>query len=294
LANRAVGRLLILPAPTVGELAFTGALALDAATGKTVWAFKTPTPIRPMPVIAGGTVYLGADNGILYAIDLASGIQRWTAETGAPISAAPAVLGGVVYVPSAGSVLGAYDAASGAALWTVPVAVTELGGISTVSTDSGDILVLVGDDTGVLHGFDSGGTEVWTVKVTDASLTRWAPDRSGWISTHPVRTALYGLGAQAIRRHTPAPTPIARRHRDPVTATCRRSKGGENTAAGSDANAEPGAGAHGPSTTRRRHGRPATTRARTRVRKCAGHDSLGVGYILRSSGGTPRRRRGSP
>ena len=51
-------------------------IALDAATGRSIWSYKTPEPISAVPVIAAGIVYaIGQWN--LYALDAVTGETRW-------------------------------------------------------------------------------------------------------------------------------------------------------------------------------------------------------------------------
>ena len=54
---------------------------IDAATGKTVWRFRTRGRIRATPAAAGGVVYVGSFDGVFYAVDEASGKLRWKYET---------------------------------------------------------------------------------------------------------------------------------------------------------------------------------------------------------------------
>jgi outer membrane protein assembly factor BamB/tetratricopeptide (TPR) repeat protein len=55
-------------------------------------------PVRGSPVVAGGLVYFGAQNGYVYALDRRTGELVWEWYEGVPISAAPTVTDGVVYV----------------------------------------------------------------------------------------------------------------------------------------------------------------------------------------------------
>jgi hypothetical protein len=68
--------------------------------------------------VAGGTVFVGADDAKLYAVDAATGAVRWTATTGAALTvSSPAVADGRVFVGSPDQKLYAFDAATGAQLW---------------------------------------------------------------------------------------------------------------------------------------------------------------------------------
>jgi outer membrane protein assembly factor BamB len=84
---------------------------------KLKWSFPTGDRIVSSPAFAAGVVYIGSDDGNLYAIDAASGRQRWMHRTGGPVASSPAVTGGRVYVLSYDSRLHALDAKTGELLW---------------------------------------------------------------------------------------------------------------------------------------------------------------------------------
>jgi outer membrane protein assembly factor BamB len=81
------------------------------------WTFPTGDRITSSPSYANGIVYVGSDDGQLYAIDAATGRQRWMHRTGGPVSSSPAVGGGRVYVVSDDGRLHALDAATGELQW---------------------------------------------------------------------------------------------------------------------------------------------------------------------------------
>ena len=70
-------------------------------SGTLQWEFKVPGPvtIRATPVIAeDGTIYLGCDNGSLFAFD-PSGSQKWTMHAGNAVSTTPVLAqDGTIYV----------------------------------------------------------------------------------------------------------------------------------------------------------------------------------------------------
>jgi eukaryotic-like serine/threonine-protein kinase len=55
-------------------------------------------------------VYVGSDDGNLYAFDASTGAILWTASTGGVIISSPAVSAGLVYVGSADNLLYAFTA----------------------------------------------------------------------------------------------------------------------------------------------------------------------------------------
>lgn len=102
-----------------GDLAHSGVYAGPAiATRPTLkWTFHTGGHIVSSPTVAGGLVYLGSDDGKLYAIDARSGVQRWQFKSGARIASSPAVASGAVFFESYDGNLYALDAASGTLKW---------------------------------------------------------------------------------------------------------------------------------------------------------------------------------
>lgn len=82
------------------------------------WEFVTDGSVRSSPAVIDGTVYVGSDDGSLYAIDAETGAERWAADTDGPIRSSPAVLGETVYVGSDDHAVYAFDTSSGETRWT--------------------------------------------------------------------------------------------------------------------------------------------------------------------------------
>src|SRR5262249_40182010 len=62
--------------------------------------FPTGNRIVASPVIQGGLIYFGSDDGNVYAVDSETGRQVWKTKTRGPVSATPAVVNGMLYVGS--------------------------------------------------------------------------------------------------------------------------------------------------------------------------------------------------
>ena len=100
-----------------GEASCSGA----PKTCSPLWTGATRGVINSSPAVDGKTVYVGSDDGRLYAFDAAgvascSGAPKtcqplWTASTNGPVNSSPAVANGVVYVGSNDSNVYAFDAA---------------------------------------------------------------------------------------------------------------------------------------------------------------------------------------
>ena len=75
--------------------------AIDVATGKRVWKFRTPEPERGgVTTTASGLGFAGGGDGVLRAFDLRNGKVLWTFKTGNPIASGPTLFaaGGREYV----------------------------------------------------------------------------------------------------------------------------------------------------------------------------------------------------
>jgi outer membrane protein assembly factor BamB len=81
------------------------------------WKFLTGGEVVSSPAIVGGVVYVGSNDGKLYAIDETNGSLKWKFATGARVSSSPAVVDGVVFFGSYDGNVYAVDAATGKVRW---------------------------------------------------------------------------------------------------------------------------------------------------------------------------------
>ncbi len=90
--------------------------ALDHFT-RVKWKFHTGGYVISSPAIAHGTVYVGSDDGFLYALDEGTGKLFWRFATGSRVASSPAVEDGAVYFGSYDGNFYAVNAADGELLW---------------------------------------------------------------------------------------------------------------------------------------------------------------------------------
>lgn len=83
-----------------------------------VWTFQTDDQVISSPTVADGVVYVGSADYKLYALDAATGVKLWEFATRGPIFGAPEIADGVLYFGSGDHNLYAVDAATGAGLWS--------------------------------------------------------------------------------------------------------------------------------------------------------------------------------
>ncbi len=74
--------------------------ALAADSGELLWSFATGDAIRSVPTVVDGTVYFGSNDNHLYAVDAATGEELWRHDTGDWVQYSPAVGNGMVYFPA--------------------------------------------------------------------------------------------------------------------------------------------------------------------------------------------------
>ena len=81
---------------------YENVLSTSTVSGLDVaWSFPTGGSVQCSPAVADGVVYVGSQDGNVYALDAATGAQAWSFPTGAPVTfSSPAVADGVVYVGS--------------------------------------------------------------------------------------------------------------------------------------------------------------------------------------------------
>ena len=99
-----------------------------ASVARIAWSFKAGASVNGGIEVHGGTVFFGANDGVIYAVDAESGSERWRTHVGEPEShsfvqfSRPLVAHGVLYTGSAGAELLALDLATGNVLSRNPAA----------------------------------------------------------------------------------------------------------------------------------------------------------------------------
>jgi outer membrane protein assembly factor BamB len=81
------------------------------------WAYPTGGAVVSSPAVANGVVYVGSNDGSLYALNAATGKLLWSYATGGAVTSGPAVANNRVFVYSTGGVFYALNATTGALLW---------------------------------------------------------------------------------------------------------------------------------------------------------------------------------
>ena len=82
------------------------------------WQFRLPTAVVSSPVVAGGQVFVGGENGNLYAFDLEGQRLQWIYPSGAAISSTPAVADGLVYFLNLDGTFHAVNVGDGNLAWS--------------------------------------------------------------------------------------------------------------------------------------------------------------------------------
>jgi outer membrane protein assembly factor BamB len=93
--------------------------AMAAPSGQQIYASPTNGAIsgRPLYVAETGLLYVGCDDGGLYAFDPESGAQRWVYRTRAPIASLPVYAAGTLYFTTGENRIYAVDANNGKWKW---------------------------------------------------------------------------------------------------------------------------------------------------------------------------------
>ena len=109
-----------------GNAARTGWAAGPAPVhNDTIWTFDAQGSVQSSPVISGGTLFIGADSGRLFALSPSTGQELWNRSFGefATVQSTPAVHDDALFVGcqnGSGSGLFALNATDGSVVWSIP------------------------------------------------------------------------------------------------------------------------------------------------------------------------------
>lgn len=102
-----------------GDAAHTGLYAKEGPTSlKGVkWTLKTGGAVVSSPVLSDGVIYVGSDDGSLYAAEAATGVEKWKFATKGHVRSTPAIVDGRAYFGSYDGFFYAVEAATGKLVW---------------------------------------------------------------------------------------------------------------------------------------------------------------------------------
>lgn len=159
-------------------------VAFDKVTGDEVWQAdlsdihdeRSFWDNRVSALVAGGPVaglnkvFLGTENGEIFALDAQTGELSWQAKIKGEVITAPVVDSGVVVVNSASGILKAFNASNGEELWDIEQDVPSLTlrGISTPTAASGGVIIGTGKGDVNVYILETGQSG-WSTAIGEAS-----------------------------------------------------------------------------------------------------------------------------
>lgn len=159
-----------------GDTGYMNAISSD---GKILWQGETDMigrGIHGTPVVAEGTVYIGAYDGILYAFDADSGEKEWEKKLGGSIGGSPKYDGNAIFIaveyPDPEGSTFAVDPDSGDVLWEDDKGRPTDHPHSTPAIDPEAGMMTVGSNDGKLYGWEYPSLEFqWTFETEPTNDT---------------------------------------------------------------------------------------------------------------------------
>lgn len=149
--------------------------ALEAATGAYMWSYTTQGAINSSPAVVNGIVYVGSDDHKMYALNAMTGKRKWSYTTGGAVDSSPTLINGVVYFGSADYKLYALDALTGTLKWSYT---TGSAIITTPAVANG--MVYIGSDK--VYALDAvTGALKWSYAIGKPIITSPAVSATGLI-----------------------------------------------------------------------------------------------------------------
>jgi outer membrane protein assembly factor BamB len=90
---------------------------LQGRIAQPVWTFKSGGPIWSSPALAGGTVYFGSNDGLIYALNARTGKSVWQYKTGGRVMGGPTLDGKHLYALSDDGFLYKLERKTGKLVW---------------------------------------------------------------------------------------------------------------------------------------------------------------------------------
>ncbi len=144
-----------------------GVSASKASNAVPIWQFNTGDKVRATPTIANEVVYVGSNNGVLYALNAQSGAEIWQYNSGSQIESSAAVANGVVYIgilwDGSHGYVDALNATTGTRIWRfatnsgIESSPTVVNGVVYIGSYSGYVYALNANNGALIWSLLTGG-----------------------------------------------------------------------------------------------------------------------------------------
>ena len=144
--------------------AAAGATFVGGPAPTPVWSYVAGSSITAAPALAGGRVYLTAEDGSVVALERETGNLVWRYDSGLPAAVTPAVADGLVFVVFRPGVVSALQADSGEVVWSRRLRVASL---PSPTVADGRLFVAETDKNRILALDAATGKTLWEYRLSD-------------------------------------------------------------------------------------------------------------------------------
>src|SRR6266487_44476 len=130
--------------------------ALDATTGRQLWARQTGAGIVSSPAVIDNKVYFGSFDSYFYALDATTGNVHWKTSLHGGIFSSPAVVNGMIYVGGHDTNIYALKASTGDVSWKV-----KTNDVINSSPAVWNDTIYIGSKDANLYALDLNGHVLW-------------------------------------------------------------------------------------------------------------------------------------
>ena len=151
-----------------GSPSLLGVAPIDLPSSlKLLWTFKAGDAVKSSAAIVAGRVFIGCEDGNLYALNLADGAKKWAFKTDGGIESSPLVLDGKVYFGSSDGALYCVDAEKGEQVWKHQTDSKILGSPNWYrNAGESEVRIIVGSYDYKIHSVDAKtGKPAWAFET---------------------------------------------------------------------------------------------------------------------------------
>jgi len=133
---------------------------------KLLWSFKTEDDIKSSPVIGNDHVFIGSNDGFVYALKLENGELVWKFDTGDAVEAPPLFLHNSIYVGSMNGLFFALDAQTGKIKWKFKTEGQISGSANWFSKSKNETWIIFGSYDNIMYCLNAeSGKKVWAFET---------------------------------------------------------------------------------------------------------------------------------